>query len=76
MRRGERTSKKIRVVRGAACGPADLSRLEKLDGDRQTTATKEPRRARPGRLDLLVLTSLITSSFSLMMISHPFPSKV
>ena len=76
MRRGKRTREKIRVVRGAACGPADLSRSW-IGTDDGNEGRREPscarRFARPGRLDLLVFISLITSSFSLMMIA---PSKV
>lgn len=57
MRRGERTSEKIRVVRGAACGPADLSRswMGTDDGNEGTetrTAVCPPRPARSPRVYL------------------------
>jgi hypothetical protein len=50
MRRGERTSEKIRVVRGAACGPADLSRSWMgTDDGNEGTETRPPRPRRPAR---------------------------
>jgi len=79
MRRGKWTGAREGseyLVRGAACGPADLSRSW-IGTDDGNEGRREPscarRFARPGRLDLLVFISLITSPFSLMMIS---PSKV
>ena len=57
MRRGKRTREKIRVVRGAACGPADLSRSwmgtdDGNEGAELRTAVCPPRPARSPRVYL------------------------